>query len=310
MVFAGINLVTYGAQWLAFRHFAGTAHIATATWVAIQLWSRGLLLKPHCLGCWDASGKRSKSRTSGSLRFPSVGAFSIAMGLLALLQGAQASVLNVFLPAGAALSGKGDRTRLGRLLLVTTRWNILALGGGVAVYGLFGSFFLDRYVGSNYAIPAQMLLNVLLLGHVTRLSMAPFAVLAIAAGDHRRVILSPLAEGVTNLGVAILLGRHFGAIGVAWGTFVGSLVGVGLHLFMNIPRSSGLGVSLDTFSRQGFVPAFLIVSPWLVLLAHGGTGHSASPSWLWLSITFGASIAGGCALFLRWRRSDRMAPMN
>ena len=43
-----------------------------------------------------------------------------------------------------------------------------------------------------------------------------------------------------NFGLSILLARHYGAIGVAWGTFAGALLGVVLHLLQSMRRTQDL----------------------------------------------------------------------
>jgi hypothetical protein len=45
---------------------------------------------------------------------------------------------------------------------------------------------------------------------------------------------------VLNFGLSILLARHYGAVGVAWGTLAGALLGVMLHLLQSMPRTQDL----------------------------------------------------------------------
>ena len=75
------------------------------------------------------------------------------------------------------------------------------------------------------------------MANVIRLIGAPYALVMVAAGQHRYVKVSPLSEGIANFIASIALGYVFGAVGVAWGTLVGSVVGVASHLMYSMPRT-------------------------------------------------------------------------
>lgn len=313
IVFASINLTTYGIQWMALRRFAPALRIS------IQKVNRESFreLVDYCtsLTIWGLAMLMVSGldlTLVARFDFPTVGAYAIALGLLSLLLGAQSAILSVFLPAGVALHAQGERERLGELLLNTTRWNLLGFGGILAIYGFLGHTFMNMYVGPSYAAQVSTILSILLLGQVTRLSMSPFSILAISAGDHRRITLSPMVEGFASVGMSILLGLQFGAVGVAWGTFIGSLVGVGLHLSISLPRSHHLGVSLSVFAKGAFVPSFLVVLPWLVLLIQDGCGSLSLmwPRWLLLSVSAGISGSALWWLFLWKNKGKQLMPVN
>lgn len=267
IVFAGINLLTYGAQWMAIRRFVPTLLVSRQSvsrdsfrelvdyCTSLTVWSFAMLL---------VSGL--DLALVARFDFPAVGAFAIASGLLALLIGAQSAVMSVFLPAGAALDAQGNRERLGDLLLSTTRWNLLLLGAAMGAYCLLKPILLNGYVGPDYATKVAPLLDVLFLATAIRLSMLPYNMLAMGAGDHRRIILGPLAEGISNIVASVVLGWRFGAIGVAWGTVLGGTIGVAFHLGLNLPRSFRLGVPLRRFAIRAFLPATLAVFPLMMLL--------------------------------------------
>jgi O-antigen/teichoic acid export membrane protein len=278
-VFALVNLLTYVAQWMALRWFVPAlavshrkvSHESFRELVdystSLTVWSFAMLL---------VSGLDLV--LVARFDFPAVGAFAIAAGLANLFQGAQGVVMNAFLPVAATLDANGDRAGLIRLLLTTTRWNLLSLGFVLGLYVLAGRLVLTAYIGPEYVTDVAAILSILLLAATIRLSMLPFNVVAIGTGDHRRIILSPIAEGICNLLASAFLGWRFGAIGVAWGTVVGGVVGVAFHLGLNLPRSVRLGVGLRTFASAAFLPAMIAVTPLLIVAALQGAGFIVSGS--------------------------------
>jgi O-antigen/teichoic acid export membrane protein len=227
--------------------------------------------------------------------FAAVGVFAIATGLVNLLQGVQGVIMNAFLPVAAALDAMGDRARLIQLLLRTTRWNLLSLGLALAVYTLAGRLVLVGYVGLEYVADVAAILSILLLAATIRLSMLPYNILAIGTGDHRRIIVGPVAEGISNLLASAFLGWRFGAIGVAWGTVIGGLVGVAFHLGLNLPRSVRIGVGVATFARGAFVPAMVAVSPLLIVSVLQGSGFALSGP-----VSLAVPVAALAFLVLAW----------
>ena len=272
-VFAVVNLLTYAAQWAALRWFVPALNLSRRNVSGKSL--RELVDYSTSLAVWSFAMLLVSGLDLvlvGRFDFAAVGAFAIATGLVNLLQGGQGVVMNAFLPVAAALDARGDRAGLKRLLLRTTRWNLLSLGVALGVYGLIGRAVLDAYVGAAYVADVASILSILLLAATIRLSMLPYNIVAIGTGDHRRIILSPLAEGICNLLASAFLGWRFGAIGVAWGTVAGGLVGVGFHLWLNLPRSPRLGVGLGTFASEAFVPAVIAVIPVMLVAAIDGSG--------------------------------------
>ncbi|WLT31330.1 lipopolysaccharide biosynthesis protein [Geothrix sp. PMB-07] len=295
-IFGGINILSYSALLFAIKHYVPNLLISKQL-VNSQSFRE---LMDYCtsLSVWNFA----MLLVSGldlvlvaRFDFSAVGGFAIASSLLTLLVGAQSAILSVILPAGAALDAQGDRKRLMGLLLNTTRWNLLLLGIITGLYCVLKPILLNGYVGHDYASKISPILSVLLLATVIRLSMLPFNLLAMGAGDHRRIILGPLAEGFSNILASTFLGWKFGAIGVAWGTVLGGAVGVAFHLGLNLPRSSRLGVSLQVFTTQAFSPGIIAVLPLLLLLVLEGAAVRLFGEHVWESPVMAGVMFGAFA---------------
>jgi O-antigen/teichoic acid export membrane protein len=295
-IFALINVGTYLAQWAAFRWFVPTLTVSPRKvsrdslkelidyCTSLTVWSFAMLL---------VSGLDLV--LVARFDFAAVGAFAIAAGLVNLLQGVQGVIMNAFLPVAATLDAQGDRPRLVRLLLRTTRWNLLSLGIALLLYILIGRLVLAGYIGLEYLTEVAAILSILLLAATIRLSMLPYNIVVMGTGDHRRIIVGPIAEGVSNLIASAFLGWHFGAIGVAWGTVVGGVVGVTFHLALNLPRSVRLGVDVATFASGAFIPALIAVMPLMIVAILQASGVALSRP-----VSMVAAVAALAFVLLAW----------
>jgi hypothetical protein len=78
---------------------------------------------------------------------------------------------------------------------------------------------------------------------------------------------------LTNLAVSILGASLFGAIGVAFGTLVGSFVSLGFHLLYNMPRTSEIDVDRAILVKQSLVRPLLCAAPVAVPVLLGLVRH-------------------------------------
>jgi O-antigen/teichoic acid export membrane protein len=101
---------------------------------------------------------------------------------------------------------------------------------------------------------------------VIRLCGLPYATLLLGTGQQKQVIISPLAEGITNLVASIVGAYYLGAVGVALGTLVGSFVSIGMHLFYNVPRTALILVNRSQLIKESLLRPAFCVAPFLVLL--------------------------------------------
>lgn len=277
LAYAAVNLLAYGTQALAFRkafprlrpRVADVSRSATRALLkyggAISVWNLAMLL---------VSGLDLV--LVGRFDFPQVGAYGIAAGLLALMQGIPSAIMTAFLPAGASLSAAGERERIASLVERTTRLGIVITGLAVASYGVAGHAAIAAWVGPEYGHRVATLVDVLLIAGTVRLSMAPFGTLAVGVGDHARIVSGPIAEAGTNLAASLALGSLLGAMGVALGTLIGGVVGVGYHLVVSLRRCENVGVDPSRFRAKAYWPAMLAVTPPLLALALSSSGRSIS----------------------------------
>jgi O-antigen/teichoic acid export membrane protein len=201
----------------------------------------------------------------GYFDFNAVSYYAVAATLVLLVSGLQNAVFSVLMPRAAILGARNDADGLGKLLVTATRYSTLML----LVTGLplvfLANPILALWVGAKYAELAAPILQVLVIANIVRWSLAPYANILVGTGQQRLVTISPIVEGVTNLTVSILLAYSLGAIGVALGTLVGSIVAFLCNVFYNMPRTTGIRFSRFNYLRSGFVLPLLFSFPLCIL---------------------------------------------
>jgi O-antigen/teichoic acid export membrane protein len=219
--------------------------------------------------------------------------YAIAATLTTFMAQVQGAIFAALLPASAVLSARGDGERLGRLLVSSTRYGMLILLGMAVPLVVGGRYILQLWAGADYAAHATLILQILVIANVIRLCALPYSTLLLGTGQQNKVIISPLAEGVTNLVTSVAGAYLFGAIGVAVGTLIGAFVSVGLHLFYNMPRTALIRFSRVRLVKVGVLRPLMCCAPLIVLLP---THHA----YLLLNISVSV-LAAGMTGFAFWK---------
>jgi O-antigen/teichoic acid export membrane protein len=177
------------------------------------------------------------------------------------------SMMNPLMPASSAMSTQRSPSEMGDFLANITRYStviLLLTGLPLMVCGLP---ILRVWVGPVYALHTLQYLRVLVFANVIRNLCAPYATMICATGRQGSAAASAICEAVVNLGSSIYLASRFGAIGVAVGTVLGSLVGVSLHFAISMYLTHPtLAISRARLFLKGLLQPALIAVPSLVLL--------------------------------------------
>ncbi len=202
----------------------------------------------------------------GAFDYKSTAYYGVAAMLTNFVAQAQGAIFAALLPASAVLGARGDGERLGAMLVASTRYGMLILLAMALPLIVAGHWLLRLWAGFDYAQHATLILQVLVIANVVRLCALPYATLLLGTGQQKKVIASPLAEGITNLITSIVGAYLFGAIGVAFGTLIGAFVSIGLHLFYNMPRTALIVVDRLRLVKEGLLRPSICTLPFLLLL--------------------------------------------
>jgi len=297
-VMAAVNLASYAAQYLIYRRLASdlrasfrlvsrnSARILFDYCFSLVIWQFAMLLVTGLdltlVGIFD---------------FKAAGYYAVAASLIVFIAGLQNAIFGALIPSTAVLQARGDARELGRLTVATTRYGVLLLLlTGLPLIVAAGPI-LTLWVGPAYAAKGALVLKVLVAANIIRLSATPYVMTLIGAGQQRLVTVTPLVEGFTNLLVSVAAGFYFGAVGVALGTLVGSVVGVCGNYFYNMPRTTDLKFRRVDYFCDALLRPLACATPLLLfaVVSHLQADAGLPEKMIWVAAAFITT------LFCMWR---------
>jgi O-antigen/teichoic acid export membrane protein len=282
---AVINISTGVLQIVAWRRLASRIRISLrgldydvvkkmlAYCSVLAIWSGAML----CITGLDVT-------IVGHYDFSQTGFYSIATLPTNFIIAILGAALGPFLPTASAMSTHRTPSEMGSVLTRTTRYSImlLLLSGLPLLVGAYP--ILRLWVGPDYALHTVSYLRVLVLANILRAMCAPYATMLVATESQKVAIIGATVEAIVNVGCSIFLATRIGAIGVAYGTFLGSLVGVAMHFAISMRYTyRKLAVSRTQLFLSGFLrPALITIPSLLVLPLWWSKGTPSFSPQLWL----------------------------
>jgi O-antigen/teichoic acid export membrane protein len=198
--------------------------------------------------------------------------------------------LSPLMPAFSALSTKCSPSEMSEFLGKITRYTtVLLLVTGLPLI-VCGFPILRVWVGPVYAAHSLRYLRILVLANIIRNLCAPYATIITATGRQAAALAAVISEAGVNLGSSIYLAHRFGAIGVAFGTLIGSFVSIAVHFAITMPFTRNtLAISRSQLFLKGLLRPAVTGIPTLILLPfwwHGPGAHGPELAALWALSTF------------------------
>jgi O-antigen/teichoic acid export membrane protein len=220
---------------------------------SLLVWSVGMLL---------VSGL--DTAIIGFYDYKSILYYTFAAGLANLVMGLQGTTFASILPAAAVLGASGDRQGLGKLLVSATRYAIILLLITSLPLIIFSKYILTLWIGSDYAEKTEYLLQILIIANFVRQIGSPYSVIAMAIGEQRVILLSPILEGIISLMLSIFLTSRIGVNGVAISTVIAGFFGVAMHFYYNLPRTKGIMINTSYALILRILMPLILVSPVMI----------------------------------------------
>ena len=197
----------------------------------------------------------------GHFNFNAVGYYAIAATLITFFAGLSNSCFSALMTPVAVLQARGDEGRIRDLIIETTRFSSYAdLALTLATF-VFGQYLLIVWVGASYASEVLPILEILLCAQAIRLLGNGYSIALVATGQQKYGISGALVEGICNLVLSLIGAIWLGPIGVAWGTLIGSIVGVLWMLFFTMRWATGIAVGARLFSEEALLRPVLCLAP-------------------------------------------------
>ena len=178
-----------------------------------------------------------------------VGQYAIALPLLAIPTGIVTAAMAAWIPrvarAEAARSQGGRTMTLDGTAVATAALSI----GGILFFG-YADDIVRFWAGPGEWQAATRYLRILYIASCLRFVFVPWSVLVVVRREQRLITFAPLTEAAINLAASVILGLWLGAVGVAIGTLVGSVVAAGLYFAWAIPRTARSGVTPSGLVRS------------------------------------------------------------
>ena len=297
IAWAASNLLAYAVQYLVYRSLAPDMNLST------QFVTRGAFreLFDYCfsLSIWSFASLLVAGvdlLLVGFFQYQEVAYYAVAATLVVFLVGLQGAFFSALLSPAAALHARGSSADLGRMLITSTRYGtfLLLLTGTPLL--LWAPNLLRLWVGPVYAAHATLYLRILVIANMIRLSATPYSVLLLGTAQQRLAMVSPIVEGLTNLLASIIGGYWFGAVGIAGGTVVGSIVGVLIHFAWNLKRTTEIRIPIKEFLRDGLICPVLCFIPVLAC----AMWCSTAPESLLPALVLAPALL--LTILLAWRR--------
>jgi O-antigen/teichoic acid export membrane protein len=268
---ATVNIVTGLLQVEAWRRFARRVHLSLrgldfsivremlSYCSTLAIWSAGML----CVSGLDIT-------IVGHYDFGQTSFYSIATLPTSFAMSIMGAALAPLLPTASALGVQRTPLQMGEILCRVTRYSTIFLFASGLPLLVAGYFILRIWVGQDYASHTLPYLRILVIANMLRNACMPYASMLVATNSQRFAIAGAVAEAIVNLSSSLYLVRHIGAIGVAYGTLIGSVVSVGMHFAVSMHytypklRASRPHLLLAGFGRPALiaVPSLLLMRLW------------------------------------------------
>ena len=264
---AGVNVVTGFLQVAAWRQLASKITLSLRGidrevlrkmfiyCSSLAVWTAGML----CVSGLDVT-------IVGRYDFTRTAFYSVATMPTNFLLAIVGAALGPLMPAASAMSVHRTSLQMGRMLVRVTRYcsTLLVLAGLPLLVG--GYWILRLWVGPVYATHTIGFLRILIIANVIRNLCLPYSSMLVATEKQKVAIVGASAEALVNLGSSLYLVQRMGAIGVAYGTLLGSLVSVGMHFAVSMRYTHGnFSVSRLRLFADGMMRPLVIAIPSLLL---------------------------------------------
>jgi len=210
------------------------------------------------------------------------------------------SLAQIFVPMSSQSEAAGNTERLRKIFIAGNRACAFVIFPITAVFVILGRSIIEAWVGKKYISQGYPVLLTLIIPYTLMLIQGASGRILFGMSKHGKLAVVTMVEGISNLGLSILLVRPYGILGDAFGTAIPML---GTYLvFMPYHLCSRLGIRISTYLRHAYLLPVLTCAPLILVLllmqrwfvphgyrelavqlAVGGTVYGACLAWAYFS---------------------------
>ena len=232
--------------------------------------------------------------------------FAIAATMTDQVRAVIAGISQTLPPMVSALEGRRRAADIGEVFVQGARFATLAALPMVFTLGIRGGSFIGIWMGPAYAGPAGSVLTVLTLALWAFAGYQVVTATMMGINRHRGLIPIFVGEAFLNLVLSAILVRHFGIVGVAWGTALPRLI-VSLVVGPVYARHH-VGVPLRTYYARTLLRPVVGMIPFALATLAIETWWPTSTLWTFLGQVLAAlPVAAVGAWFMVLTSRERRA---
>jgi O-antigen/teichoic acid export membrane protein len=190
--------------------------------------------------------------------------YAIAGNLIDYLQGILSSSLSVLVPLATSYDAASEEEKLQSLFSRGSRFLLLLLLPAIIAVVVLGPGFISLWIGARYVEISGKVLILLAIPLLFAPMRGAAHQILYGTNRHKYSAFISLGEAFTNLALSIILAYRIGAVGVAWGTLVPSVLSAGIVIPMYALRR--LGMNWRSFYWNSFLLPVLSGLPYMGLL--------------------------------------------
>ncbi|MBW4027399.1 MAG: flippase [Acidobacteria bacterium] len=236
--------------------------------------------------------------------------YNIATTLVMYYMDGILAIIGVLAPVLTVQQSRKDEAGLRQSILVGTRLGLCS--SGFVLFGIiaWGHAFIGRWMGANY-LDAYPVLVILSIAVFLDVSQATSVSALYATMNQQYYAVVNVVEAALNLVLSIILAPHYGAMGVAYGTLIPSIVVRLIVQPILVQRRLGLSVrtywaaTLPTaFRTAAFLVIPALVTRWLLRPTYPTIFLTAALSAILFALPmwyYEFNMRGAVELTARWR---------
>jgi O-antigen/teichoic acid export membrane protein len=234
-------------------------------------------------------GQRMDTLVIATIRGAAAAApFAAANKLTSGLQGLTFPFVIQLMPMVSDLHAQGRDAEVRRRFALATRIALQVTLPFAVAFSLFATDIVDVWLGSGAPDVTVDIIIVLMAVQLVTLSAFPAEKVLVGIGRVRAVGILALVEGLSNLGLSIVLVSAYGAIGAALGTLFTSALLAPIRFPL---ACRTLGSSTPRFLRESLLPAVLSSLPALATMAAVWIVFPSGALRLAVGLTLGIGVA-------------------